>query len=79
MHAVFGAVDVLLHVLVETTLQAAEIAKQYQNILDKEKYEFMYQYGTLWEKNKAQRICFYLKHKVFKKGLPRKVSQLIVG
>ena len=65
--------------LVDTTVQAAEIAKLYQDILDKEKYEFIHQYGTLWEKNKAQRICFYLKNKVLKKGLPRKVCQLIVG
>lgn len=65
--------------LIDTTLQAAEIAKLYQDILDKEKYEFIHQYGTLWEKNKVQRICFYLKHKVLKKGLPRKLCQLIVG
>ena len=65
--------------LVDTAVQAAEIAKLYQDILDKEKYEFIHQYGTLWEKNKAKRICFYLKNKVLKKGLPRKVCQLIVG
>ena len=65
--------------LIDTTVQASVIAELYQDILDKEKYEFIHQYGTLWEKNKAQRICFYLKNKVLKKGLPRKVCQLIVG
>ena len=65
--------------LVDTTVQAAEIAKLYQDVLDKEKYEFIQQYGALWEKNKFQRICFYLKHRVLKNGLPRKVCQLLVG
>jgi len=65
--------------LVDTTVQAAEIAKLYQDILDEKKYEFIHQYGTLWEKNKIQRIHFYLKHKVLKKGFPRKLCQLIVG
>lgn len=65
--------------LIDTTVQAAEIAKLYQDVLDKEKYDFIHQYGTLWERNKIQRICFYLKHKVLKKGLPRKACQLIVG
>lgn len=65
--------------LIDTTVQASVIAELYRDILDKEKYEFIQQYGTLWEKNKAQRICFYLKNKVLKKGLPRKVCQLIVG
>ena len=65
--------------LVDTTVQAAEIAKLYQDILDKEKYEFIHQYGTLWEKHKIQRIRFYLTHGVLKKGLPRKLCQLIVG
>lgn len=65
--------------LVDTTIQAAEIAKLYQDVLDEEKYEFIHQYGTLWEKHKIQRIWFYLKHRVLKKGLPRKMCQLIVG
>ena len=65
--------------LIDTTVQAAEIAKLYQDILEKEKYEFIHQYGTLWEKNKVRRIRFYLKNKVLKKGLPRKLCQLIVG
>ena len=65
--------------LIDTTVQARTIATIYQDILDKEKYEFIHQYGTLWEKNKTQRIQFYLRHKVLKKGLPRKVCQLIVG
>lgn len=65
--------------LIDTTVQAEEIARLYQDILCKEKYELIYQYGTLWEKNKMQRIRFYLKNKIFKKGLPRKVCQLFVG
>lgn len=65
--------------LIDTTIQAAEIAKLYRDILDEEKYEFIHQYGMLWERNKLQRIYFYLKYRVLKKGLPRKVCQLIVG
>lgn len=65
--------------LVDTTIQAEKLAETYQNVLGEEKYQFIHQYGTLWEKNKIQRIQFYLKYKVFKKGLPRKVCQLIVG
>lgn len=65
--------------LVDTTMQAKVIAETYQDILDEDKFQLIYQYGTLWEKNKLQRIRFYLKHKVLKKGLPRKVCQLIVG
>jgi hypothetical protein len=65
--------------LVDTTIQANVVAGLYQDILDKEKYEFIQQYGTLWKKNKVQRIRFYLKNRVLKKGLPRKICQLIVG
>ena len=65
--------------LVDTTLQASAIAELYQDTLDKEKCEFIQQYGRLWKQNKVQRIRFYLKNKVLKKGLPRKVCQLIVG
>lgn len=65
--------------LVNTSVQAGEITKLYQDILDEEKYQLLYQYSTIWEKSKLRRICFYLKHKVLKKGLPRQVCQLIVG
>lgn len=65
--------------LVNTMMQASVIADLYQDILDKDKYQFIHQYGTLWEKNKFQRIRFYLKYRVLKKGFPRKVCQLIVG
>lgn len=65
--------------LVDTTVQAGVIADLYQDILESEIYEFIRQYGTIWEKNKVQRIRFYLKNRVLKKGLPRKVCQLIVG
>ena len=65
--------------LVDTTVQASAIADLYQDILESEIYEFIRQYGTIWEKNKVQRIRFYIKNRVLKKGLPRKVCQLIVG
>ena len=65
--------------ILDTMVQAGEIAKLYEDMLDKEKYQFIHQYATLMKKNKLQRIVFYLKHKVLKKGLPRKVCQLIVG
>lgn len=65
--------------IMDTMVQAGQIAKLYRDILDEEKYQFIHQYATLWEKNKLQRVMFYIKHKVLKKGLPRKVCQLIVG
>lgn len=65
--------------LVDTTMQASQIIETYKNILDAEKCHLMSQYAKLWEKNKIQRIYFYIKYKVFKKGMPRKVCQLIVG
>ena len=65
--------------LIDTTLQAKEIAELYRDILKEENYQIIHQYGMLWEKNKMQRIRFYLKHKVLKKGFPRKVCRLIVG
>ncbi len=65
--------------IMDTMVQAGEIAKLYQDILDEEKYQFIHQYATLWEKNKVERVMFYIRHKVLKKGLPRKVCQLIVG
>lgn len=65
--------------LIDTCIQAAEIAAMYQDVLKEDHYTLIHQYGMLWEKNKIQRICFYLKYKVMKKGLPRKICQLIVG
>lgn len=65
--------------IMDTMVQAGEIAKLYQDILDEEKYQFIHQYATLWEKNKVERVMFYIRRKVFKKGLPRRVCQLIVG
>lgn len=65
--------------IMDTMVQADEIAKLYRDILDEEKYQLIHQYATLLGKNKLQRIVFYIKYKVFKKGLPRKVCQLIVG
>lgn len=65
--------------LVDTTIQAGKIAEVYREILEKEKYQLLYQYSMIWKKNKIQRICFYFKKRVLKKGFPRKVCQLIVG
>lgn len=65
--------------LIDTTIQAGKIAELYQDILSEETYQFIHQYATLWERNKIRRIFFYLKHRVLKKGLPRKVCQMIVG
>jgi len=65
--------------LIDTTMQAGELAELYQDILDAEKYQLLFQYSTIWGKSKFQRICFYMKYKIFKKGLPRQMCQLIVG
>lgn len=65
--------------LVDTTLQARQIAKVYQSRLDEETYRLIEEYATLWNKKKVQRILFYAKHGVWKNGFPRKVCQVIVG
>lgn len=65
--------------LVETTRQAGQIAKTYKDTLEIEKYQLAYNYGRIFNKNKIYRIIFYIKNKVWKKGLPRQIWQLILG
>lgn len=65
--------------LIDTTKQAGQIAETYKGMLGEEQYRLVYQYSKIWEKNKIHRVCFYLKHRVLKKGFPRKVCQLIIG
>lgn len=65
--------------LVETTRQAGEIAKTYEGLLDIEKQQLAYGYSQIFNKSKIHRILFYIKNKVWKKGLPRQIWQLILG
>ena len=65
--------------LVDTTKQAGQIAKTYETVLSKEKYQLACEYSQIFSKNKIYRICFYIKNRVWKKGLPRQVWQLILG
>ena len=65
--------------LADTTLQAGQIAETYREELGEELYQLTYGYSKLFTQNKIQRICFYIKHKVMKKGLPRKIAQVIFG
>lgn len=65
--------------LIDTTVQAQVIADTYKEQLNGEKYQLISEYSKIWSKSKLQRICFYLRKGVLKKGLPRKVCQLIVG
>ena len=65
--------------LVATTLQARRIAKTYQEMLQEDKYQLAYRYSQIFSRNKIYRISFYIKNKVWKKGLPRQVWQLILG
>ena len=65
--------------IINTTKQAGEIVKAYQDKHDEETYQLTSQYAQIFEKNKMYRIWFYVKNKTWKKGLPRKVWQLILG
>lgn len=65
--------------LIETTRQAGEIAKVYESLLDLEKQQLAYGYSQIFNKSKIRRILFYIKNKVWKKGLPRQIWQLILG
>ena len=65
--------------LIATTLQAKEIANTYQDMLQEDKYQLAYRYGQIFSRNKIYRIYFYVKNKVWKKGLPRRIWQLILG
>lgn len=65
--------------LVDTTLQAGQIAKTYQEELGEELYQLTYEYSKLFTQGKIHRVRFYIKNKVMKKGLPRKIAQVIFG
>ena len=65
--------------LVDTTKQAGRIAKTYESVLSQEKHQLACEYSQIFSKNKIYRICFYIKNRVWKKGLPRQVWQLILG
>lgn len=65
--------------LVDTTVQAGEIARVYRGKMNEELHQLTEEYATLFEKNKVKRISFYFKNKIFKKGLARKVCQIIFG
>ena len=65
--------------LIAATRQAEQIANTYEHQLDKQLYQLAYQYSQIFKKNKIQRIQFYFSNKVWKKGLPRQIWQLILG
>lgn len=65
--------------LLDTTVQAGEISKTYRDELGNELYQLTYAYSELFTKGKLYRINFYIKNKVMKKGLPRKIAQIIMG
>lgn len=65
--------------LVDTTRQAGQIAKTYESVLSTKYYELTYNYAQIFNKNKIHRILFYIRNKIWKKGLPRQVWQLILG
>lgn len=65
--------------IMDTTKQAGEIAEAYRDKFDEEAYQLTSQYAKIFERNKIYRACFYMKNKIWKKGLPRKVWQLILG
>ncbi len=65
--------------LEDTTKQAKEVAETYEKYLSGEQCQLTERYANIYEKNKCYRIWFYIKHKIWKKGLPRQVWQLILG
>ena len=65
--------------LEDTAKQAGELAKTYEGKMHKAQYELTCAYANIFEQNKAKRIVFYWKNKVFKKGLARKVCQMLLG
>ena len=40
-------------------------------------YEMLEEYSSLYEKNKLQRIIYFIKNKVYKHGVIRKLMQLV--
>lgn len=65
--------------LIQTTIQASQIASIYKEELGQTYYALTSEYGQLFTKNKITRLYFYLKYKVLKHGFFRKVWQLILG
>lgn len=65
--------------LVDTTLQAGQVAKTYRRELGENLYQLTYMYSKIFTKNKVERIIFYTKNRVMKKGLSRKIWQMILG
>ncbi len=65
--------------LLDTVIQAGEVAKIYKDDFNVELYQLTEHYSRIFEKSKLQRVSFYMKNKIFKKGLPRKICQIILG
>lgn len=65
--------------LVDTTVQAAEVAERYQDELGTKKYELTKQYSEIFEKSKFVRVCFYIKNQVLKSAFSRKIWQILLG
>ncbi len=65
--------------LVDTTKQAGAVAAIYKEQLPEELYQLTDKYAGIFGKNKFCRMWFYIKNRVWKKGLPRQVWQLLLG
>lgn len=65
--------------LEDTAKQAGEIARAYHGNMEQGLFELTCEYAKVFEKNKVQRICFYRKNQIFKKGLARKICQILLG
>lgn len=65
--------------LEDTALQAAQISKTYKDDLSQDLYYLISEYSNIFSKNKLQRIYFYLKHRVLKRGISRKICQILLG
>lgn len=65
--------------LEDTAAQAGEIARVYQGNMNQELYKLTSEYANIFKNNKMQRIHFYKKNQIFKKGLARKVCQILLG
>lgn len=65
--------------LMDTTMQAREIAVVFRGRFDDNTSQLIENYAMLWNRNKIQRLQFYRKYGVWKKGLPRKICQVMIG
>lgn len=65
--------------IVATTLQAGAIARTYRNELEEEVYQLMYRYSMIFTKRKVGRVYFYVKNRVLKKEMFRKIAQIVFG